>query len=150
MIKLFGIDKDILYVCSYVPPQGSPFYAHFDLENGICLLEDCLTDYVLTQDVYVMLNGDLNSRTSNVSQDCSTKIVIDMQHKSQSVSTNRCSEDLILNTYGKLLLNMCTALDLSILNGVCKGDLEGRYTYMSESGCSVNDYFIFSNDLASV
>jgi hypothetical protein len=42
---------------------------------------------------------------------------------------------------------MCTALDLSILNGMCKGDLEGRYTYMSESGCSVNDYFIFSNDL---
>jgi hypothetical protein len=45
---------------------------------------------------------------------------------------------------------MCTTVGLSILNGICKGDLQGRYTYISDSGCSVNDYFLFSNDLLSL
>ena len=30
---------------------------------------------------------------------------------------------------------------------VYKGDLQGCYTYISETGSSVNDYFILSNDL---
>ena len=55
-----------------------------------------------------------------------------------------------MNNYGKLLLNVCTSLSLCILNGLCKGDLQGRYTYMSSSGCSVNDYFILSIDLLSL
>ena len=41
---LFGVMKDILYVCLYVPPKGSPFYPFFDLDNGIGVLEECLTD----------------------------------------------------------------------------------------------------------
>lgn len=65
--KLFGLENDMLYVCSYVPPEGSPFYTYFDLDSGISVLEDCLTDCLLTKDVYVILCGDLNSRISTVS-----------------------------------------------------------------------------------
>ena len=45
---------------------------------------------------------------------------------------------------------MCTALNLCILNGMCHGDHLGRYTYISDAGSSVNDYFLLSNDLFAV
>ena len=147
--NLFGVAKDIIYVCAYVPPEGSPFYSYFDVDNGIGLLEECLTDCLLAlNDVYVILSGDLNGRTSNISHDfLSNENVVDLLHRSTSVNSGRCSQDTVLNNYGKLLLNMCTVLDLCILNGVCEGDLQGRYTYISETGCSVNDYFVLSTDL---
>ena len=44
-------------------------------------------------------------------------------------------------------MDLCTSLGLFILNGVCNGDLEGRYTYISDSGNSTNDYFIMSRSL---
>ena len=62
--------------------------------------------------------------------------------------TLRCSEDSVLNQYGKMLLNLCIAFGLNIMNGVCNGDLQGRYTFISESGNNVNgDYFIVSESL---
>ena len=42
---------------------------------------------------------------------------------------------------------MCFALDLWIMNGVCNGDPQGRYTYTSDTGNSVNDYFLETDDL---
>ena len=47
-------------------------------------------------------------------------------------------------------MNMCTAVNLCILNGMCHGDHLGRYTYFSDAGSSVNDYFLLSNDLFAV
>ena len=56
-------------VCVCVPPESSPFYPYFDADNGIGLLEECLTDCVLTlNDVYVIMAGDLNSRTASNSR----------------------------------------------------------------------------------
>ena len=144
-----GFDKDILYVCTYIQPEGSPYYAYFDVENGISLFENYLTDcLVQCGDVYILICGDLNSRTSNVShQSKDINDFIQFQYLSHPVIVNRCSEDLVLNKYGKLLLNVCTVFDLSILNGMCYGDHHGCYTFVSDAGCSVNDYFIMSSDL---
>jgi hypothetical protein len=146
---LLGTDKDVLYVCSYVPPEGSPYYAYFDCENGVALLEDFLFDCILTYgDVDILLCGDLNSRTSNVSHYCQDiSGISNFVHASHPVTLDRSSQDKVMNNYGKLLNNMCTAVDLCILNGMCYGDHEGCYTYISESGCSVNDYFLMSCDL---
>ena len=67
---LFDTMKYILYVCACVLPAGSPYYTHYDFENGIALLEELLCDCVLANDdVYIILCGDLTSRTSNVSYD---------------------------------------------------------------------------------
>ena len=147
--ELFGVMNNILYMCVYVPPEGSPFYPYFDVDNGIGLLEECLTDCMLTlNDVYVILAGDLNSRTASNSQISSmNNNMFESLQESQPVNQNRKSQDSVVNNYGKLLLNLCTTFDLCILNGVCKGDLQGCYTYISETGSSVNDYFILSSDL---
>ena len=150
--RLFGTMKDILYICVYVPPEGSPYYVHFDKDNGINSIEESLSKCLLAlDDVYVLLCGDLNSRTADVSQTYNHEVSsINEQYKSFSPKVGRLSQDSVLNKFGKLLLDLCTAFGLSILNGVCKGDLQGRYTYIGETGCSVVDYFLISHELYSL
>ena len=36
------------------------------------------------------------------------------------------------------------------MNGVCNGDLQGRYTFISNSGNSVNDYVMVSEDFFAI
>ena len=67
-------------------------------------------------------------------------------HKDMDLLT-RNSEDNEENGYRKMLLHMCSAFGLCILNGSCKGNLHGRYTYVTGLGCSVIDYFIASEEL---
>ena len=147
--ELFGLDKDVLYMCSYVHPKGSPFYTFSGIDNGINVIEEYLVNFLVSSDVYVILSGDLNSRTSNVSQNL-TDSVFNTTERSQCPTVNRCSEDCYVNDFGKLLLNMCTTVGLCILNGVCKGDQHGRCTYFCDSGSSAIDLFVFSNDLFSL
>ena len=93
-------------MCAYVPPENSPYYSAFDIDDGISLLEESLAD------VYLLLCGDLNSRTANefpVSQSGN-----DVFARAVGETPVRCSEDSVLNSYGKKLLNMCTAFGLNI------------------------------------
>ena len=150
--SVFRTLKDILYVCVYIPPEGSPFYSTFDISNGIDLLEECLSDCLLEfSDVYIVMSGDFNSRTANISPDVAfNSDFTSSLNKSSSIDVNRNLQDMILNNFGKRLLNLCITFNLSILNGVCNGDRQGCYTFIAESGSSVNDYFIVSADLFGV
>ena len=77
----------------------------------------------------MILSGDLNSRTSNISQHITndtTDTIFESLCKSSPTNTDRCSEDGVLNNYGKTLLNMCIVLNLCILNGMCHGNHLGR------------------------
>ena len=148
--SLFGIDKDLLYVCCYLPPEGSKYYNEMGLESdGVSVLENCIVDNVLLeQDVYVLINGDLNSRTSNVFQYLSSENdMFDESRRNDFHDVSRNSKDGAINAFGKTLLNMCISLDLCIMNGVCSGDQDGGYTYICDAGSSVNDYFIMSGSL---
>ena len=111
------------------------------------MLENCLIDNALMQhDFLIILSGDLNSRTSNDGQHRSD-ISEEAVYESGPVGYKRCSQDSVTNGYGKMLLNMCTTLSLTIMNGTCNGDCEGRFTYIGDSGCSVVDYFLLSGEL---
>ena len=146
---LFGLDKDVLSTNVYIPPEGSPFYNVTGVNSdGVSNLEDCIFDNVLLDnDVYVILNGDLNSRTANVSQSISSEhdAIYNVQENENNIQ--RMSQDTNINTFGKSLLFMCTVLNLCILNGTCDGDRLGAYTYISDAGSSVVDYFVLSCDL---
>ena len=85
----------------------------------------------------MILSDDLNSRTSNISKHVTTDTVFDSPCKSSPINADRCSEDEVLNNYGKSLLDLC------ILNGMCPGDYSGCYTYISDNGSSLNDYFLW-------
>ena len=146
---ILGLDKDVLSANVYIPPEGSPYYNITGVNSdGISNLEDCIFDNVLLDnDVYVLLNGDLNSRTANVSQSisCEHDEIFNVQEKDQNIQ--RFSQDTTINPFGKSLLFMCTALNLCILNGTCEGDRLGAYTFISDAGSSVVDYFVLSCDL---
>jgi hypothetical protein len=146
----FGFSKNVLLLCSYVPPENSPFYRMSGFENGIDMLEDCIVDKLLfLGDVDVLLCGDINARTSNNLPNIMSERDLSNSHLKEDIEKDvrRCSQDKILNSYGKKLLNVCSVIGLYILNGVCNGDLKGHYTYISDTGCSVNDYFLASSDL---
>ena len=63
--ECFGLLKDVLFMCVYVPPTGSPYYSVTGTDDGIGLLEECLAEVQLSSDVHVLLCGDLNARTAN-------------------------------------------------------------------------------------
>eukprot|EP00745_Piridium_sociabile_P045820 TRINITY_DN998_c1_g4_i1.p1 TRINITY_DN998_c1_g4~~TRINITY_DN998_c1_g4_i1.p1 ORF type:complete len:378 (+),score=37.26 TRINITY_DN998_c1_g4_i1:85-1134(+) len=114
------------------------------------MLEDCIVDKLLfLGDVDVLLCGDINARTGNNLPNIMSERDLSNSHLKEDIEKDvrRCSQDKILNSYGKKLLNVCSVIGLYILNGVCNGDLEGHYTYISDTGCSVNDYFLASSDL---
>ena len=138
----FGFHKDVVYMCAYVPPENSPYYSAFDIDDGISLPEESLADVMLSlDDVYILLGGDLNNRTAN--EVPTSQSDNDVFARAAEETPTRYSEDTVLNSFGKKLLNMCTAFGLNILNGVCNGDLQGRYTFMYNSGNRVSNYFLF-------
>ena len=90
-------------MCTYIPPENSPYYTFFDIDNDISALEDCLTDSILAlNDMYLLLAGDWNSRTDDISDNMySVENIYDFQTTSCPSSVNRRSEDKTLNMYGK-------------------------------------------------
>ena len=46
-----------------------------------------------------------------------------------------------------MLFELCTTFSLQIQNGVCKADSKGLFTFVSEAGCIVADYFLVSSCL---
>ena len=82
---------------------------------------------------------DLNSRTGklNIFRD------IDMSNiRDDFVGESRSSQDLTVNNFGRFLLSMCAALELTILNGSSPHIASGNLTYISVSGNNVIDYLI--------
>ena len=142
--SLFASTKDILYVCAYTPPEGSRYYNVVGEDgDGIAMLEDILIENALAYNEYfVLLSGDLNRRTSNISPSTmSYDFSFDNMRISTPISVDRHFQDCTLNGSGKSLLHM---------NGMCNGDREGCYTYICDAGSSVIDYMLMSNDLFAI
>jgi hypothetical protein len=59
----------------------------------------------------------------------------------------RTSEDKNRNKFGDHLMDFCKIFDLAILNGMCHGDEDGKYTFISPTGSSVIDYVLLSHEL---
>jgi len=145
--KFFGMEKDILLLCTYVPPFGSPFYASKDSSDGIELLERCMLDL---EDKYknclFILCGDFNARTGELNTNCD----VDLQDVlSEPYGKSRTSKDVTLNSFGVSLLSLCLSFDLTILNGTVSGDTCGNFTYLSVHGDSVVDYVVVSRSILS-
>jgi hypothetical protein len=57
----------------------------------------------------------------------------------------RVNQDVIINSHGKNLLDLCLSSRLRILNGRFLGDSLGYFTYMSNNGFSSVDYAILNH-----
>lgn len=151
---LFGTERDVLLVASYVPPKDSPFYSPLQYDCLIEELEQCLASAIEQfGDIHLLLCGDFNGRTSDL-QPNPDLFQLD---PADTLSNNfalfehtRCTEDMTVNPFGRKLLDLCACFELVILNGFCSPDVSKKLTFISTTGCSINDYFISSPDFASL
>ena len=144
---LFNSVKDILMIFVYVPPKGSPFYDTVDESDGISILDKCITDATYAHpDCALLIAGDLNARTGNLNTNDNFDI-FDM--KTSLTNDSRESQDESMNEFGDSLMVLCSAYNLTILNGAL-GEESGKFTYVSHTGNSVIDYCIVSRDILNV
>jgi len=142
--SVFHTLHDIILVAAYVPPAGSPWYEARDVNNGIHVLEQrMLESSVNNPDCYLMICGDLNSRTSSFSVNFCTD---SLNACAPSVEERRLSQDKVVNDFGRSLLSLCISFDLVILNGA-DSRFDGRFTYLSPNGNSTIDYCLMSPEL---
>ena len=59
----------------------------------------------------------------------------------------RSSQDLGSNLFGTEFINLCSAFQCLILNGIKTFGFDDSETYVPQAGSSTIDYFIASNDL---
>ena len=146
--SFFGIDEDI-YLCGiYVPPINSPHY-----DNEYQNLESEINS--LTNKGRILLMGDFNSRTATgadfiLHDECNDRIldILPDNYKSDFYLARK-SQDKILNSQGKELLNLCASAQLRLLNGRYVGDILGNMTCFNKMGCSIVDYAVTSVSLLS-
>ena len=110
---LFGTEDDCLYLSTYVPPSGSPFYDSADSNCHTAEVEKYICDLLEELgDVNIICNGDFNARTANyqVNRDFVQNYENDMADKIEMLECSRISEDSQINDFGKRLLELCTCL----------------------------------------
>jgi hypothetical protein len=146
---LFDVERDVLFICAYLPPAGSPFYSPNDA-SGITCLEDALIGVDNIHSLDLLICGDFNARTGELND-----FVITDKHTplfdefrdflGETVTTVRKSCDRVINKPGRDLLDLCKTYGVSIVNGRIGQDLgKGEYTYIDTTGCSVIDYYLVS------
>ena len=143
---LFGFNKDVALVCAYLPPEHSPYYKHSKTDSRVCILEQCLADLNVRLDFDFLVCGDMNDRTKIYVPDLNDPESQIFNHDNMYAPL-RVTEDGETNSYGKMLLELCTTFSLQIQNGVCKADSKGLFTFVSEAGCIVADYLLVSSCL---
>ena len=104
------------------------------------ILEEILMSTLGNNNYSIMLCGDLNS-----SGKLNIFIDIDMLNfRDDFVDESRHSQDLIVNNFGRYLLSMCAAPELTILNGSSPHKASNNFTYISVHENSVIDYLTTS------
>ena len=98
----------------------------------------------------VIVQGDLNARTGNA-YDFIKHDKFDDAFGIENYSNHllRNSEDQIINSRGKELLDVCKLNDFLIANGHSIGDIFGKFTSHQWNGSSVTDYLLFPNNFSN-
>ncbi len=154
----YKVDKDLcghpmIYVVTYLPPEGSKAYKNEE-RNGVILLEEYLKNIKFIFPNYEMLvTGDLNARTQDkadyIVNECAEYLPCNDWYVCDSFDTPRNSKDLHcdLNLYGKSLIQLCCTLDIHIANGRFPSDKNGEFTCFANGGKSIVDYTLMSTQL---
>lgn len=150
--SVFNIDRDLLIISAYIPPENSTFYE--DIHIDIHLLE-CEIVSILEKidEPYILLLGDLNARTGVMEDynfnDSIKHLPIEDWYQVDNFNEPRKSCDINekVNNFGRELLFLCKTLSIHILNGRFADDADGHFTCLTQRGASVIDYGILSSQL---
>ena len=156
MPNLYGRSKFLTKKCSslkpvymigvYIPPCESPAYRVTENRSGIEPLEQCLLDLQEKCSYFhFIIFGDKNSRRGD--NNGMLESPADGMHSDEAEECFRTSKDPTVNAFGQQLLDLCSVFECSIVNGLCDKRLDDGLTFISQTGGSVVDYFIVSNEL---
>ncbi|CAC5418494.1 unnamed protein product [Mytilus coruscus] len=142
--KLFFNSFDDTCICfAYIPHEKSNFcqICEHDFHD---IIENFVLEYKSKGSVIVC--GDLNSRTGelydNLETDNLDRLIYGVESDDiPSISKGR-SMDKVTNVFGRKLLQMCYNTGLTIANGGLGDDGDGKFTFCSSKGQSVNDYVL--------
>ena len=141
---LFPFDEDV-YLCNlHNPPNSSNVFKSFDIDI-YDQLEAGIIKYNALGKVFV--SGDFNSRTSDSIDYILYDKYIDhnLQFFDPIYIPLRKIQDQITYYNGLKLLDMCLSTGLLIANGRLHDDRNvGKYTFCSQNGQSVVDYFLLN------
>ena len=140
---------NLILVCVYLPPENSTAYE--DETDGVIILKEKLIDLKARfPDHMVIVAGDLNARIGSIQDyiDDNVQHMFGMQwYEPDNFDLPRCAKDTVVNNFGRSLIELCTELDIHVLNGRAAQDCPGQYTNINESGCSTVDYFMVETPL---
>ena len=103
-------------------------------------------------DAEILITGDFNARCADRNYDitdenCNWNSNIGVSKISYHDSAFRISEDKILNSRGKKLLDFIESIGITILNGSVLGDIAGKYTCHLYNGSNIVDYVLASKNV---
>jgi exonuclease III len=144
--EALGHSKDMYILVVYVSPTLNSDATH----NLFDMIENYLIQFNTLGDTLIM--GDFNARTGTLDDYDNDSNVVDGLHVPEtSVGVDylpsRQNCDQIINTRGKLLLELCQATEHRILNGRFIGDLLGYFTFLAHNGSSSIDYILSNANL---
>ena len=151
----FGLTRDRTIWFTYAPPINSPYLINKD---GVL---STLEAYMITKDEMenTLILGDLNGKTAKASDYVSDATdqhspitdIVNYRRTPADIPLKRNNEDSHpVDKQGQLILEMCRAFNLSILNGRTAGDRFGRvtrYPINRFENPSTIDYAIISANL---
>lgn len=145
--------EDIILLCTYLPPEGSPRYA--EETNGVEILKEKIIELKsLFPNSALVIIGDLNARIGGeqdfILDDSADFVQGGDWYISDTFSTIKESKDHTVNTFGRSLLSLCYEQNIHTLNGRGTEDKFGEYTYVSSAGASVIDYIIVSSEISDL
>ncbi|MCG8113230.1 MAG: endonuclease/exonuclease/phosphatase family protein, partial [Candidatus Thiodiazotropha taylori] len=139
--QFFGLKDDIYLGISYIVPENSTIHAMYDTDLFSTLEADIM---LYSSKGVVFLAGDLNSRIG-VKHDYVENNFgrsDDILNLFNEIPIARKTNDKGINRFGDLLLDLCKATGMCIVNGRLYGDVNGSYTCMTANGESVVDYLL--------
>ena len=144
----FNINQHILLCIAYISPESST-YTRNSNEDHLTLIQNDIMNF--EKENLIMIMGDLNARTSNVTDmidnDHDDHLPIGDHYLLDSSIPPRNNQDPVTNDRGLSLIDMCISAQLRILNGRKLGDLTGAFTCHKHNGNSSIDYCIVNENL---
>ena len=146
----FRLQNDVFICATYIPPERTTVRINKKTDYWENFIKSLIEFSSLGN---ILITGDLNARTGITYEEQ----IINSNHLNQmfpnhqniNYTSGRNNCDSKTNKYGKKLLEICTAFNLNIANGIIAGNRLGNFTCFNSGGASVVDYFIGDNDIIS-
>ncbi|UYV77850.1 hypothetical protein LAZ67_15002575, partial [Cordylochernes scorpioides] len=101
-------------------------------------------DYHMSEGNEVLIAGDINIRIGNAGG------FHNPLKLNSPLNKYRKSKDLISSKLSEKLISFTDSNSITIANGRTKGDTHGSFTFISERGSSVLDYFMYTHGLTQI